>query len=338
MARKVATFAILLGLMHTFSSYEGLSQSPQSNVAVAQAAASLVVVSGEDVKGDPISPGQGFFVEPDLVATDYLVIKDAVRIRIQPEGQDAIEAEIAAVDPHWCFALLRVSELGTPLRVACGPEFPARTDLYLAGDAAPSSVRGALQAGDGGFLRLTAKVKSGLCGSPILNSKGLVAGALVKEHFADTISDVLAPATYLRSILRRPPPCGSVPDYRLTDRPGRKVADGVPGGIRAGAPDAAGRDAASSQHIKASDLRPSAVRRAEPLYPAMAKAARVGGSVTVEVTIDEEGDVLSARCLSGHPLLIDVSLAAARGWKFNPTERDGTPVKVIGEIVFTFKL
>src|SRR3989442_5993217 len=60
-------------------------------------------------------------------------------------------------------------------------------------------------------------------------------------------------------------------------------------------------------------LQGSATRRVEPGYPPLAKAARVSGAVVVEVTIDEEGNVMSARAISGHPLLKDAALAAARG-------------------------
>lgn len=82
----------------------------------------------------------------------------------------------------------------------------------------------------------------------------------------------------------------------------------------------------------------SATRRVEPTYPPLAKAARVSGSVVVEVTVDEEGNVISARALSGHPLLKDAAVGAARGWRFKPTLLQGEPVKVIGTITFNFNM
>ncbi|HJZ67954.1 MAG TPA: tetratricopeptide repeat protein, partial [Blastocatellia bacterium] len=60
--------------------------------------------------------------------------------------------------------------------------------------------------------------------------------------------------------------------------------------------------------------------------------------VVVEVTIDEEGNVISARAISGHPLLKDAAIDAARGWTFNQTLLQGVPVKVIGTITFRFEL
>lgn len=85
-------------------------------------------------------------------------------------------------------------------------------------------------------------------------------------------------------------------------------------------------------------LQGSATRRAEPVYPPLAKAARISGSVVVEVTIDEEGNVISARAVSGHPLLKDAAVAAAREWKFSATQLQGIPVKVIGTITFNFHM
>lgn len=85
-------------------------------------------------------------------------------------------------------------------------------------------------------------------------------------------------------------------------------------------------------------LMQDAVTRVEPTYPPLAKAARVSGAVVVEVTVDEQGRVISARATSGHPLLKDAAVAAARGWTFTPTELSGGRTKVIGTLTFNFTL
>ncbi len=84
-------------------------------------------------------------------------------------------------------------------------------------------------------------------------------------------------------------------------------------------------------------LQQTATRRVSPAYPPLASAAGVSGAVVVEITVDEEGNVIAARAISGHPLLKDSAVAAARGWKFTPTQLSGVPVKVIGTITFNFK-
>ena len=85
-------------------------------------------------------------------------------------------------------------------------------------------------------------------------------------------------------------------------------------------------------------LNTSATERVQPDYPPLAKAAQVSGAVIVEVLIDEEGNVSSARAVSGHPLLRDAAVGAARNWKFTPTTLSGEPVRVIGTLTFNFTL
>ena len=85
-------------------------------------------------------------------------------------------------------------------------------------------------------------------------------------------------------------------------------------------------------------LNGKAVSRPEPEYPEVAKAARAEGKVTVQILVDEEGNVLSASAVSGHPLLQQAAVAAARQAKFSPTQLSGKPVKVTGVVVYNFVL
>jgi len=84
-------------------------------------------------------------------------------------------------------------------------------------------------------------------------------------------------------------------------------------------------------------LMGSATHRVDAVMPPLARAARISGSVVVEVTIDEVGNVISARALSGHPLLKDAAVDAARQWQFSPTQLSGIAVKVIGTLTFNFE-
>jgi TonB family protein len=73
-----------------------------------------------------------------------------------------------------------------------------------------------------------------------------------------------------------------------------------------------------------------------PEYPEIARRARASGTVTVQVTIDEQGQVIMARAVSGHPLLFAAAVTAARAAKFSPIKVDGEPVKVTGVITYNF--
>jgi TonB family protein len=74
----------------------------------------------------------------------------------------------------------------------------------------------------------------------------------------------------------------------------------------------------------------------KPEYPAAAKRARITGSVTVQVTIDEKGAVTEARALNGPTELRSAAEGAALKARFQPTKLSGKPVSVKGVITFNF--
>jgi TonB family protein len=75
----------------------------------------------------------------------------------------------------------------------------------------------------------------------------------------------------------------------------------------------------------------------KPPYPAAAIAVNAQGEVSVQVTIDESGKVVSAKAINGHPLLRRESERAALNARFSPTLLSKVPVKVTGVIVYNFK-
>jgi TonB family protein len=83
-------------------------------------------------------------------------------------------------------------------------------------------------------------------------------------------------------------------------------------------------------------LNGQALHLVQPVYPAIARQAHASGMVVVQVIIDESGDVTSAHAIEGHPLLLAVSVAAARASKFSPTKLCGEPVRVTGVIQYNF--
>lgn len=83
-------------------------------------------------------------------------------------------------------------------------------------------------------------------------------------------------------------------------------------------------------------LQGSAVKKVKPSYPVIARNIRVSGPVQVLVVISEEGRVMEAAALSGHPMLRSAAVEAARQWLFAPTTLNKTPVKVQGVLTFNF--
>ncbi len=83
-------------------------------------------------------------------------------------------------------------------------------------------------------------------------------------------------------------------------------------------------------------VRGNAIVKAQPVYPANAKKMQAAGSVEVQVTISEEGRVIGATSVNGHPLLRRAAIDAARKWVFKPTMLNGIPVKVQSTLTFVF--
>ena len=126
--------------------------------------------------------------------------------------------------------------------------------------------------------------------------------------------------------------------YRLTNisrtEPAHELFE-VPADYTVQGPSLA-RTASPAEGVSGGALNGKAITLPLPEYPAIARAAKASGSVTVQVTIDEDGNVVSARSVSGHPLLQAAAVTAARQAKFSPTKLNGQAVKVNGVLVYTF--
>jgi protein TonB len=80
------------------------------------------------------------------------------------------------------------------------------------------------------------------------------------------------------------------------------------------------------------------IEKPAPPYPVIAKAAGVQGPVAVQIVVDEQGRVISAKATSGNPLLQSAAVQAAYRARFTPTLLGGQPVKVTGSITYNFVL
>ena len=82
----------------------------------------------------------------------------------------------------------------------------------------------------------------------------------------------------------------------------------------------------------------NATKMVTPIYAAIAQRTNVEGRVTVEVEIDEKGNVVSAKAVSGHQLLRSSAEDAARKSKFKPAMFGSQPIKATGSITYNFTL
>jgi periplasmic protein TonB len=134
------------------------------------------------------------------------------------------------------------------------------------------------------------------------------------------------------------------------------VVGGVPGGVEGGQLSGAlggvlGGTGASSPippppppaakrivRVGSSLKAPRQIYSVQPEYPTLAREARIWGTVVVDAVIDEHGNVVQARAVNGHPLLIPAALRAVLQWKYEPTLLNGAPVAVEMEVTVHFSL
>jgi TonB family protein len=189
------------------------------------------------------------------------------------------------------------------------------------------------------YFELSQAIDPRCDGAPVLNGAGNVVGTVTTAVRGHGPNGLAIPESEIWKLWERPSLANS------------GTIGGVPGGIpesasgpRATPPPPPAPPSTFEKHprpnvpyrVSGTVMAGKAITKVVAKYPDMAKAAKIEGVVVVEIVVDERGNVNSARALSGHPLLQDASLTAAKQWKFTPTKLDGEPVKVIGTLTFTF--
>jgi protein TonB len=76
----------------------------------------------------------------------------------------------------------------------------------------------------------------------------------------------------------------------------------------------------------------------KPVYPPLARAARISGTVRLTAVIARDGTIQHLQLISGPPLLTAAALEAVAKWRYKPTLLSGEPVEVITEILVNFTL
>jgi protein TonB len=80
------------------------------------------------------------------------------------------------------------------------------------------------------------------------------------------------------------------------------------------------------------------VRQPKPVYPPLAKQARISGVVHLAAVISKDGTIQDLKVISGHPLLIPSAIEAVKQWVYQPTLLNGEPVEVSTQIDVNFTL
>lgn len=138
---------------------------------------------------------------------------------------------------------------------------------------------------------------------------------------------------------------------------GGGVAGGVPGGVPGGSMGGiiggviGGVNTSVVAPLAPKDNRPKApvrvggrvreprlITRVDPAYPPLARQTHMQGVVIIDAIVDEQGNVVEAKVVSGPPLLIQSALDAVRKWRYQPTYLNDQPVPVQLNVVVTFRL
>jgi TonB family protein len=124
----------------------------------------------------------------------------------------------------------------------------------------------------------------------------------------------------------------------------KAAADAVAGKEKADAIAAKAKaDAAARAKAKAAAVRiggqirpPTKIKDVQPVYPAIARSARVAGVVTIAATIGPDGKVIDATVVRSIPLLDQAALDAVQQWEYTPTLLNGVPVPVLVTVTINF--
>jgi periplasmic protein TonB len=83
---------------------------------------------------------------------------------------------------------------------------------------------------------------------------------------------------------------------------------------------------------------PKLITKVDPVYPALARQTHMQGAVIIDAILDEQGNVVEAKIVSGPPLLIQSAMDAVRRWKYEPTYLNDQPVQAQLNVTVTFRL
>jgi protein TonB len=105
-----------------------------------------------------------------------------------------------------------------------------------------------------------------------------------------------------------------------------------------GLPDAPPPPTQAAVRVGGQIKEPKKLKHVAPIYPDIAKQARVQGVVILECTISPQGKVTNVTVLRGIPLLDTAAVEAVKQWVYTPTLLNGVPVPVIMTVTVNFKL
>jgi TonB family protein len=80
------------------------------------------------------------------------------------------------------------------------------------------------------------------------------------------------------------------------------------------------------------------IQQVDPVYPPLARQARIQGLVRFNVIVGNDGHIRNIALINGHPLLVPAAQEAVKQWVYRPTLLNGDPVEVATTVDVNFML
>lgn len=207
-ARMKIVFSILLIIIFSFNflAFAVTSQEIAENTFP-----SVVLMLMRDENNQPLSLGSGFFVEDNIVATNFHVLSNAQNGYVKVVGKDkkySIEG-ILASDEKRDLVLVKIEKDGFPVlpkgnstSLSVGEKvYAAGNPMGLEGTFSDGIISGIRQFEEGSLLQITAPISPGSSGGPILNQEGKVIGLAVATYQDGQNLNFAVPVEYLNELL-----------------------------------------------------------------------------------------------------------------------------------------
>lgn len=189
----------------------GIADSPQQ---IAKAVLpSTVTVATFDERGSPLKLGSGFFVAPNLIATNFHVLEDAASgsIRTQAATKPIDFNQVVLVDRFWDLAVVSAEGIaGKSLKLAATSIPDIGDKLFVVGN--PQGLEGTFSEGivsairdlpGGKLLQISAPISAGSSGGPVVSEQGIVIGVAVASVTSGQNLNFAIPSRYLHDLLKQ---------------------------------------------------------------------------------------------------------------------------------------
>ena len=298
---------------------------PDPRAFIEKVRASMVVITGEDSAGHPITPGLGFFINDSLVATENQIVQPATRVRVRIAGQESDAEAKLREDYHLAVVLALPTVRRVPLQLGSSDAVSVNNRVFMIGDDKDPMLAAVVTRiitikGSRHFvLNIPVTDKRG---SPVFNARGQVIG-LAAQNPEQPNEGIVIPASDLMVLRSFGEHGGGM---------GMGTGPGLPSyGPGSGPPrfNEPSRPVEKDPNAPATsvDTRPVLLTHIAPRYTEVARKNQVQGSVTMRVLVGADGEVKQIRITRGLPDgLDDQAIAAVRQSKFKPATKDGQAV------------